>query len=132
MYTIEGSKVYLAILKGLKLIFDQYGHLHSDNAALLRFVLDHKQIFERHWRKILIDIRDGTLNRHVRVSSFERKCYEASSVPMSNLAADLEQSFRDLGFYARSTATDIVHKGYATLKHPVAGEGMRVCTLVLF
>ena len=123
MYTLESSKLYLALLrKIISLSRNEEVELNSDHADFLRLVFDHKLMFERHWRKILIDIRDGKLNRHVTVSDGERLAFEAETRPFPLLADQLEGAFRDMGFYKRSTAKDTVHEGFAALKN-VANDG---------
>ena len=58
VYTLEGSKVYLMILCRLLYLGEQ-NLIGSDDGDMIRLVVDHAQIFERHWRKMVVDIRQG-------------------------------------------------------------------------
>jgi len=79
-FTLEGSKLYLAILVQIATMFEDLT-LHYDNPDMVRLVVDHMQIFERHWRKMVQDIRKGTLHVHVSVAPEARELYENTRLP---------------------------------------------------
>jgi len=116
-YTFEGSKVYLNLL--IQIIDIGEGKipgasLHYDNPDFLRLVTNHVQIFERHWRKMVADLRTGTLNRNAQVAAADRSMFEALSLPRVQLSAQLDNTFRDLGFHTKGMGKDIKSSTYAT------------------
>jgi len=130
-YTIEGPKIYLNLL--LKII-DMYqkDEIHYDNPILLRLVTDHIQVFERHWRKMVADLREGKLNRHVTVSKDARTLYESTAIPRPAVARVLDDTFRKLGFHAKAGGKALEEFGkpppqFGTLKrfHPLDPRARR-------
>jgi hypothetical protein len=116
VYTFEGSKVYLNIL--IQIIDIGEGKIpgaavHYDNPDFLRLVTNHIQIFERHWRKMVADLRKGTLNRNAVVSDDDRTMFEALSLPRVALSKTLDDAFRDLGFHTKAMGKDIKATQYA-------------------
>lgn len=119
VYTLEGPAIYVQILE--KIVELEEGGstdmgVHSDEGDFLRLVVDNVQIFERHWRKMVADLRLGTLNRHVRCSEKTRVKYTASSIPRPQLAIKLDRAFRNLGFHMKVVGKDITIKQYAKRK----------------
>jgi len=123
-YTIEGPKIYLNIL--LK-ILDLYQNeqIHYDNPIMLRLITDHIQIFERHWRKMVADLREGKLNRHVSIPKEARILYEATAIPRPAVAKIFDDCLRMLGFHAKAGGNAVEEFGkpppqFGTLKrfHP--------------
>ena len=112
-YSMEGSKLYLNILVEITNIED---HINHDDPQFLRLVINHAQIFERHWRKMVADIRKGKLNRNLPVSKEARLLYEASHLPRPDLAAKLDNTFRTLGFHKKVLGKDITMQSYASKK----------------
>lgn len=116
-YSLEGPTIYVAILKRIVELDEiNKSNIHMDNGDFLRLVVDHIQIFERHWRKLVIDIRTGTLNKNVKVTDYVRSVYLSTSMPRPNLASRLDKVFRDLGFHMKVLGKDIQITGYATKK----------------
>ena len=118
-FTLEGSKLYLAILTQIATMFDART-LHYDNPDMVRLVVDHMQIFERHWRKMVKDIRQGTLHRHCAVSHESRELYEMTKLPQPEIAGELDVVFKHMGFHAKALGPigkDVVLKPYALPKH---------------
>ena len=116
VYTFEGSKVYLNLLIQIIDIGEgkvQGAKLHFDNPDFLRLITNHIQIFERHWRKMVADIRSGTLNRNAQVSKEDRTMFEALGLPRVKLAATLDNAFRDLGFHTNGMGKDLKAGPYA-------------------
>jgi hypothetical protein len=93
-------------------------NIHPDSPQLLRLIVDHIQIFERHWRKMVSDIRIGKLNKYVRagVGKFNYDSFEGVSIPRPKLAQTLDHTFRLLGFHKKVLGKDIVTKTYAELR----------------
>ena len=130
-YTIEGPKLYLNILLKILELY-QSDDIHYDNPIMLRLVTDHIQIFERHWRKMVADLREGKLNRHVTVSKEARTLYEATSIPRPAVAKSLDDCLRMLGFHAKAGGNAVEEFGkpppkFALLKrhHPIDPRARR-------
>ena len=120
-YTLEGPAIYVQILEKIVWLEESgstANGIHSDEGDFLRLVVDHIQIFERHWRKMVADIRMGTLNRHVKCSQHMRVTYTASAMPRPLLAVKLDKAFRNLGFHMKVIGKDIPMKQFAELKNP--------------
>ena len=113
MYTIEGPKVYFNILLQLIKMEQQ---IHADFPNFLRLVVDNIQIFERHWRKMCVDLRVGKLDRLLEVGKLDRQSFEGISIPRPRLALQLDRTFRELGFHKKVLGKDIVTRIYAQLK----------------
>jgi hypothetical protein len=116
-YTFEGMKVYLNVLIHIIDIGEgkvPNAKIHYDNPDFMRLVMNHIQIFERHWRKMVADIREGQLNRNVLVDESTRKMYQALALPRPKLATLLDDTFRDLGFHKKVLGKDIQVQKFAT------------------
>ena len=81
--------------------------VHYDNPDFLRLVMNHIQVFERHWRKMVADVRKGELNRNVMVDSRAKSMFAALALPRPKLANTLDQAFRDLGFHKKVLGKDV-------------------------
>ena len=78
------------------------------------------QIFERHWRKMVRDIREGVMNRNLHTSSTFKKLYESCAMPNASLSQQLDRAFRVLGFHKKAMGRDIPQVPYAKLKRKPA------------
>ena len=123
-YTIEGPKIYLNILLKILELY-QNEQIHYDNPIMLRLITDHIQVFERHWRKMVADLREGKLNRHVTVPKEARILYEATAIPRPAVAKIFDDCLRMLGFHAKAGGNALEEFGkpppqFGTLKrfHP--------------
>lgn len=114
MYTIEGPKMYLNVLVE---IIKNEETIHYDDSTFLRLIMDHIQIFERHWRKMVADLRTGKLSRYLTISEKERVLYETTSIPRPALASRLDATFRELGFHKKVLGKDIKLVKFAELRH---------------
>lgn len=120
VYTLEGPRLYLNIM--LRLIkMEEVAELH-DHADFLRLICDHIQLFERHWRKIIADLRKGILNRHVNIPENARKVYESTCIPRPRFAEKMDATFRTLGFHKKALGKDIQIQSYALTKEEAAEE----------
>lgn len=119
-YTLDGSKLYLNVMIQLQTIINAPGYvsnpLNSDHPLLLRIITDTMQLVDRHWRKLIIDMRDGTLHHALTISSKERSDYLSAYPANSSASKDLEAAFLDLGFQARSGGPEIELLPFADLK----------------
>ena len=115
VYSFEGAAIYFNLLNQIIAMEKKIGH---DDPDFLRLVVDHVQIFERHWRKMVVDIRQGKLDRNVHVSHDSRMIFESTNLPRPVLAAKLDATFRLLGFHKKVLGKDIVIQAYAPLRHP--------------
>ena len=109
-YTFEGSKVYLNILIQIIDIGEDKvpgAVVHYDNPDFLRLVMNHIQVFERHWRKMVADVRKGELNRNVMVDSRAKKHVCGLSVAATEIGQHPGQAFRDLGFHKKVLGKDV-------------------------
>lgn len=112
-YTIEGSKIYLNLLNE---IIKMNTEVHHDNPAFLRLVVSHVQIFERHWRKMVADIRKGKLDRNLPVHKSVQTTFESMNLPRPDLSKRLDSTFRMLGFHKKVLGKDIKVTKYAELR----------------
>lgn len=120
IYTLEGAKVYLELLRRIVQLHEEdprHG-IDMDSGDLLRLIVDHIQIFERHWRKMVVDIRTGVVNRHIRVDEGLKLLYAGTLMPRPPLAEKLDKAFRDLGFHMKVLGKDIQLRSYAERKKP--------------
>jgi hypothetical protein len=113
VYSFEGPKIYYNIINQL-ITMEEY--IHYDNPIFLKLVMDHIQIFERHWRKMVVDIRTGKLDRRLPISEESRMIFESSNIPRPVIAEKLDKTFRDLGFHKKVLGKDIVIRPYAEKK----------------
>ncbi len=117
-YTIDGSQVYLAVLIQIAKMDEEIpSQVHYDHPDFVRLVVDHMQIFERHWRKMVVDLRKGELNRNLKLPPETRKLYETTTLPKPALAKSLDTAFKELGFHKKVLGKDIKIRAYATPKH---------------
>lgn len=114
-YTWDSSKVYVMLLRRLVYLGERR-QLDADDGDFLRLVVDNMQAFERHWRKFVIDIRTGTLNKHLLLSDAERTEYLSSCIPSPSIANALDAAFRALGFHMKVLGKDIMETAHATRK----------------
>ncbi len=115
VYSFEGPALYFNVLNQ---IIAMERRVDADHPDFLRLVVDHVQIFERHWRKMVADIRQGRLDRSLQVSSESRQIFESTNLPRPLLAERLDLTFRQLGFHKKVLGKDIVIQPYAALRHP--------------
>ncbi len=112
-YTFEGPKVYFNVVNEIIKLDKQ---VHYDNPDFLKLVTDNIQIFERHWRKMVHDIREGKLDRKLSIPTEMRKIFETTNIPRPQLATNLDKTFRMLGFHNKVLGKDITISKYAELK----------------
>ena len=113
-YTFDGSKLYLRIL--LLLLNAPFLAIHEDNPHLLRLIADNIIVFEVHWRKMVVDIRTGKLNRRLEINDALRAIYESKMHSNEANAAQLDIIFRKLGFHKKAIGKDIPSQQLAQLK----------------
>lgn len=109
-FTFEGPKIYLNIVLQLLKMEDK---VHDDDPEFLRLIMNYIQVFERHWRKMVADIRVGILNRHLNVPQDIKKIFESINYPRPELAKKLDTTFRNLGFHKKVLGKDIKVQKYA-------------------
>ena len=112
-YTFEGPKVYYNILNQL---IGMEKSIDADDADFLKLIVDNIQIFERHWRKMVADIRTAKLDRNLQVPQETRVAFEASNLPRPLLASKLDFTFRQLGFHNKVLGKDINIQPFAEKK----------------
>lgn len=112
-YTFEGPKVYYNILNQL---IRMEKNIDADDADFLKLIVDNIQIFERHWRKMVADIRTAKLDRNLEVPRDARVAFEASNLPRPLLASKLDFTFRQLGFHKKVLGKDINIQPFAEKK----------------
>jgi hypothetical protein len=111
VYSFDGSQIYYNILN--QIIQMDERDIHYDHPILLKLVMDNIQIFERHWRKMVVDIRTGLLDRRLLVPQQTRLAFEAANLPRPRHAQQLDNAFRQLGFHKKVLGKDIQIKEYA-------------------
>jgi hypothetical protein len=80
-------------------------------------VVDHIQLFERHWRKMVADHRVGKLDRNLHIDAESRMIFEIANIPKPGLSERLDNTFRHLGFHKKVLGKDIQIVAYAKKKH---------------
>lgn len=115
VYTFEGPRIYLNILLEIIKIEDK---VHFDNPEFLRLIMNYIQIFERHWRKMVADIRSGYLNSNLNVPADILSLFQSINYPRPGLAKNLDSTFRKLGFHKKVIGKDIKLQKYAEKRHP--------------
>lgn len=91
--SVRVAELYVWLLQRL--------HENLRDHDFVRLVFEHDAFFERHWKKLVKDVRCGTLNRHVPLSSDRRAVVEALVYPKPHLAERMDAALRRLGFHAR-------------------------------
>lgn len=123
VYTFEGSQVYFNIVNQIIRLEKTVHHDHPD---FLKLVTDHIQIFERHWRKMVVDIRKGKLDRNLEISPESRLIFESANLPRPQLASKLDLIFRKLGFHKKVLGKDIEIQPFADKKPPKTATDPRI------
>jgi hypothetical protein len=113
IYSLEGPKIYFNILIQ---IIKMEKKIKFDDPDFLKLIMDNIQIFERHWRKMVADIRTAKLSKQLDISSEKRKSFETTNLPRPRLASELDYTFRQLGFHKKVLGKDIQIRPYAELK----------------
>ena len=113
VYTFEGPQIYFNLINQ---IIRMEKYIHYDNPDFLKLVADHIQIFERHWRKMVADIRHGKLDRNLPISAESRTIFESANLPKPALSIKLDQTFRQLGFHKKVLGKDIQIQAFAEKK----------------
>ena len=67
---------------------------------------------------MVIDIRQGVVNRYIEVGKQLHDYYSGLAIPNPPLAKKLDDAFRNLGFHMKVLGKDIVTKAYAKPKIP--------------
>lgn len=97
--------------------------ISPDHSPFLSLVMNHIQIFERHWRKMVADLRTGSLDRHLTskgsISQDAKAIFEATQMARPALAQQLDDCFRQLGFHKKVLGKDIEIKSLAHKKTSV-------------
>ena len=113
VYTFEGPQLYFNLVN---MIIRMEEKVDFDDPEFLKLVVDHIQLFERHWRKMVVDIRKGTLDRNLPISEEARAIFESANLPRPKLATQLDIAFRNLGFHKKVLGKDIQIRPYAEKK----------------
>ncbi|CBJ33282.1 C2H2 zinc finger protein [Ectocarpus siliculosus] len=97
--------------------------------------LRHAVFLERHWCKLIKDIRNGATDPHLPISEAERMRVEGLMIPNKKRAQRLDDRLRALGFHARASgiyktaasasATGTTASGSATAKRRAPGQSSR-------
>ena len=113
VYSFEGPQIYFNLLNQIIRMDEK---VHYDHPDFLKLVVDHVQLFERHWRKMVADIRNGKLDRNLHISEESRLIFESANIPRPQLATRLDNTFRNLGFHMKVLGKDIQIRPYAKKK----------------
>lgn len=94
--------LYLTLLRSFMApAIDGYD-LVADHHRLVKFCFDNHGFLSQHWRKILKDVRTGTLDEHLLIDVKTRRELEADMQADPARAAVLEQVFDRLGYLRRT------------------------------
>lgn len=114
VYTFEGNLIYFNIVQQ---IIKMENQIDFDNANFLKLIMDNIQIFERHWRKMVADIRNAKLDRNLEIPIDVRNLFESTNLPRPQLAKRLDATFRQLGFHKKVLGKDINIQPFAFPKN---------------
>ncbi|CAM9499132.1 unnamed protein product, partial [Ectocarpus sp. 12 AP-2014] len=124
--------LYLYLLKAFS---DERHELLEDDRRFTDFVARHAVFLERHWCKLIKDIRNGATDSHLPISEAERMRVEGLMIPNKKRAQRLDDRFRALGFHARASgiykaaasasATGTPASGSAIAKRRTPGQSSR-------
>ncbi|CAM9950179.1 unnamed protein product [Scytosiphon promiscuus] len=98
--TTDPVGLYLYLLKALS---DERHELLRDERRFTDFVARHAVFLERHWCKIVKDMRNGSLDAHLPIADGKRKRIEGLMIPNKKRAQRLDDRLRVLGFHARAS-----------------------------
>jgi hypothetical protein len=101
--TDQVSQLYVDVLLAVS---DSKLGLLEDDAAFLHFCFNVFVFMERHWRKLVQDVRDGALNKHLPLMPAQRRKIEATLLPQPARARMLDDALRRLGFHYRLSTED--------------------------
>jgi len=73
--------------------------LLEDSSAFISYVFQSFAFIDRHWKKLVYDMRTGTLDRHIDIPSRTRKAVEKLLKPNPTRAATFDKCMQQLGFY---------------------------------
>lgn len=113
VYSFEGPQIYFNLINQILRLDEK---VHFDDPEFLKLVVDHIQLFERHWRKMVADIRTGKLDRNLQIDAESRMIFETANIPKPALAKRLDDTFRKLGFHKKVLGKDINIVAYAKKK----------------
>ena len=97
--TINASDLYLYLLLNLG---NSQLKLIENSRAFAEICYRYNVFMERHWKKLVIDVRTGLLNRHLKISKGKRQNIEAKLLPSPARSELLDKALKGLGFHARA------------------------------
>lgn len=103
-WTVKVAELYIDLLKRLS---DEALYRDAQHKELKQLVFQNDVFFERHWKKLVRDLRSGKLNRHVPISIDQRRDFESRSYPKPRQADDLDRALKSLGFHVRSSTLPV-------------------------
>jgi hypothetical protein len=101
--TLDVAELYVDLLLALS---DPDVMLLEREDVFLSFLLSCSVFIERHWKKLIIDIRTGTLNKNVDVDADVRMALDERLKPNPARATMFEEKLRALNFHQRASEGD--------------------------
>eukprot|EP00903_Cladosiphon_okamuranus_P016056 g14823.t1 len=98
--TTDPVGLYLYLLKSFS---DERQELLEDDRRFTDFVARHAVFLERHWCKLVKDIRNGATDPHLPITDAKRMRVEGLMIPNKKRAQRLDDRLRELGFHARAS-----------------------------
>jgi methylglyoxal synthase len=98
--TTQVAELYVDVLVTLA---DPAVGLIEDEVTCVTYVFNLFTFMDRHWKKIIHDLRTGTLDRHLPVSLAVRKRVDSSLSPMPERSVMLDNILRRLNFHGRAS-----------------------------
>ena len=105
--SVQVVNLYLKLLEEFGSV--EKGALELDE-NFVRLIYEHDVFLERHWKKLVKDLRLGKLNRHLPVTMEQRQTIEARLDPKPDEARRVDAALRQLGFHARSAGSYVTKK----------------------
>jgi hypothetical protein len=93
------------------------GLIDAPSHVFIEYVFSNLVIFERHWKKLVLDIRNGTINHALPLDPARRAQLVRTLRPAPQKAAQFEARLRGLGFHDRASEKTGADNGSASKKN---------------
>jgi hypothetical protein len=94
------TALYLHVLSSMR---DPGMGLAENFGQLTTFVTAYQVVFERHWKKLIKDVRSGGLNDRLPITAEARAHYTSRSLSDPERANALDEGLKRLGFHCRES-----------------------------
>ncbi|KAH8064282.1 hypothetical protein JL722_1144 [Aureococcus anophagefferens] len=99
--TVKAADVYLELLD--RFSDEELVVRKHEDQAFVKLIFENDVFLERHWKKLLRDVRYGKINRHLPISPERRAALESRMYPKPQQANKIDAALKRLGFHVRSS-----------------------------